>query len=837
MRVMFEPKEGTDQPTDGIDILSQAEIDHVVDYMQMGMHDRVAAKKGRAMVTSPHWWDDKMMVTGKYEKDEFVARVMDHIADQYDGPVGSDPPTGSFPRMEDGSDKNSADTANFRRSSVGSAPHDDEEGISDEEKSDSDPEEAYTAVRSVVSILKQAAEEAQENPKVAELKERLINAYPRLFSGVANKNPPDRGRFGTARIKLKPNPKIYRHREYQLQGDRAEAMKKLLAEFIERGWIEPSDSEWPKKEKGEWRLVVDYRGLNEQTEHNSYSLPLIDTILQKQQKKRIFTVLDLKHGYHQMPLHPDSRPCTAMSTPLGPMQWKVVPMGAKNGNAAFERMMEDLLRPVRDCADPFVDDIIIGSGRGDMTEDELIEAHEKDMHRVLSKLDKHNMVCKPTKASLFMRELEFAGHVVGHGQRRPMPGKLASLHHWEKPQTISELRSFMGFCNYYSGYVRIYAELLGPLHKMLQVGKFDGQNGSKKKLAWTPEAKDTFSSLKERLLGQLGLFLVDPDKGFVLRTDASDHAVGAVLEQVRDDGSHVPMAFWSRILAEGERRTWTAREKETYAIVCALRKWSGHIGLQPVVVCTDHQSLQRWQKEQGDTASGPVVRRARWHETFAKFDLSVVYVPGKENTVADCLSRWAYPAGKAWMDISSHGDAEETEEAKRIIEMEKAMEQEGVRCFVVMANCTDLAKFRGARVQAIREETLEQWMVAPVELVRSVLTEDWSDDYAASEHWSRYWNAVSALSDDEWPKGLTEDGVKLFLKDKLLVPENRMEELVDHWHNAKLMHPGRDKMQQDLEWRFKSPPGYYAILDKYCSDCAMCRATKSPNHSTADNPV
>ena len=205
--------------------------------------------------------------------------------------------------------------------------------------------------------------------------------------------------------------------------------------------------------------------------------------------------------------------------------------------------------------------------------------------------------------------------------------------------------------------------------------------------------------------------------------------------------------------------------------------------------------------------------------------------------MTDCLSRWAYPAGKAWMDISRHGDAKETEEAKRIIEMEKTMEQEGVKCFVVMASRTELAKFWGACVQAIRKETLEQWMVAPVELVRSVLTEDWSDDYAASEHWSKYWNAVSAPSDDEWPEGLTEDGDKLFLKDKLLVPENRVEELIDHWHNAQLMHPGRDKMQQDLQWRFKFPPGYYAILDRYCSDCAVCRATKSPNHSTAGNPV
>ena len=106
------------------------------------------------------------------------------------------------------------------------------------------------------------------------------------------------------------------------------------------------------------------------------------------------------------------------------------------------------------------------------------------------------------------------------------------------------------------------------------------------------------------------------------------------------------------------------------------------------------------------------------------------------------------------MDLSSHGDAEETEEAKRIIEMEKAMEQEGVKCFVVMANRTHLAKFRGARVQAIGEETLEQWMVAPVELVRSVLTEDWSDDYAASEHWSKYWNAVRAPVGRRMARGL-----------------------------------------------------------------------------------
>ena len=102
---------------------------------------------------------------------------------------------------------------NFRRLSVGTAAHVDEQGISDEEMSDVDPQEAYTAVKSVASIARKAVEEAQEIPNVAELQDRLFEAYLRLFSGVANRNPLDRGEFGRAKIKLKAKPKTYRHRE------------------------------------------------------------------------------------------------------------------------------------------------------------------------------------------------------------------------------------------------------------------------------------------------------------------------------------------------------------------------------------------------------------------------------------------------------------------------------------------------------------------------------------------------------------------------------------------------------------------------------------------------
>ena len=167
--------------------------------------------------------------------------------------------------------------------------------------------------------------------------------------------------------------------------------------------------------------------------------------------------------------------------------------------------------------------------------------------------------------------------------------------------------------------------------------------------------------------------------------------------------------------------------------------------------------------------------------------------------MADCLSRWAYPAGKAWMDISMHGDAEETAEAKHIIEAERLSEEGEAKCFVVMGSRAELAQVRDANVQALEAQVMEEAMVRAIEGVQSCLTEDWSEDYTNSDHWLEYWNAVSAPSNDDWPEGLTEEGDKLFLKDKLLVPENRMEDLINHWHNAQWIHLGRDKLQKDVE--------------------------------------
>ena len=143
--------------------------------------------------------------------------------------------------------------------------------------------------------------------------------------------------------------------------------------------------------------MVHYSGLNAQTQHDSYMLPLIEDELQKQLQRRIFTVINLKDGYHQMPLADESCACIAMSTPLRPLRWKGMPMGVTNGNAAFQRMLQNLLERVRDCADPNVDVVIIVSGDPGMSFDELLKAHERDVTRVLDLLVRHKLTAAVTR--------------------------------------------------------------------------------------------------------------------------------------------------------------------------------------------------------------------------------------------------------------------------------------------------------------------------------------------------------------------------------------------------------------------------------------------------------
>ena len=285
------------------DLLTEQELDLVQGYMDQAFHELGSQPEGKGQDKA--WWEVDSIVSGSHDGDTFVRMVLDHMSSQ-DEPIGGNPPTyGDLFRGK---------TRHGALGHLGRPP---------ERSCGGTPQ-----VSSVVQVPGKAKAESDDCPKIQALRARLKQKCGEtFFSGKPVFPPPVRGPYGEAKIRLKPDPRVYRHREFALRGQRKEAMEKILREFIERGWLEPCHSEWaspcfvvPKKVAGEWRLVVDYRGLNAQTQHDSYTLPLIEDMLQKKHQQRIFTVIDLKHGYHQMPLAEESRACTAMSTPLGPLK-------------------------------------------------------------------------------------------------------------------------------------------------------------------------------------------------------------------------------------------------------------------------------------------------------------------------------------------------------------------------------------------------------------------------------------------------------------------------------------------------------------------------------------
>ena len=551
-------------------------------------------------------------------------------------------------------------------------------------------------VARVNELIEARGEAEEEDPRVAGWKNELLEEFGKtVLSGEIVPNPPVRGPYGYAYIQLKEGAVPQREKPFRMHGERERAHLQVTEDWIAKAYLERPFSfkqEWlhqsfvvPKKSATfPWRGIGDMRGVNSQSRRVNYPLPRIEDLLVKQGSKLIFSIIDLKQAFHQQPLHPDSRHLTCIYTPLGIYQWKVNVMGLMNASQQFQQMMDDRLSGVSDVATPFIDDIIIGTWvpQGE----DLLARHREDVHRVLKVLEADQFVADPAKCKFFVREVEFCGHILGRGTRKPSPGKLRVIEKWEVPKTISELRAFLGFTNYYSSYIHMYGDIVARLQEKLKVPRELGKKGSKHKVIFTDEEREAFDEIKHRLCSELLLQHVDPDKPFVLRTDASRYAVGATLEQLIGEDRHpteqdvidkktVPVAFMSRKLAKGQRN-WTPREQETYAIVLALQKWESWIGNQPVLVLTDHKALESWAKEVLDTPSGPLGRRSRWHQIFSRFDLSVGYIPGSQNLIPDILSRWAYPASQAFRDISKHGTEEDDAEMRDIIREEREEERQ-----------------------------------------------------------------------------------------------------------------------------------------------------------------
>ena len=416
-------------------------------------------------------------------------------------------------------------------------------------------------------------------------------------------------------------------RPRQLRPELLNFAKEEFKKLMEMGIIRESSSSWSsplhmvKKGDGSWRPCGDYRALNAITSPDRYPVPHIHHLMRQFHNCSVFSKIDLVKAYHQVPVSSSDIEKTAITTPFGLFEYVRMPFGLRNASQTFQRYMDSIFRDL-----PFVvvyiDDILVASSNKD--------EHINHLRQVLQRLSDNELRISVGKSEFILDKLSFLGFHVSASGVQPGPANVEAIKNYPIPTQFAELRRFIGMASYYRRFIPLFADMVAPLQDCITA-----HIKNPKLFTMTTEAAESFQTVKDSLQQCATLKSSDPSSPeFQLVTDASGVAIGSALHQ-KINGEFQPVAFFSRRLT-GAQKSYSAFDRELLAAYLSVIHFKPMIEGQHLTLITDHKPLTTAFRSQTPSKSD---RQQRQISMLTEYVADVLHVRGKDNVVADALSR------------------------------------------------------------------------------------------------------------------------------------------------------------------------------------------------------
>ena len=410
---------------------------------------------------------------------------------------------------------------------------------------------------------------------------------------------------------------------YRLNPSKQKYLKEEIKYLLENDFIEPSNSSWSSpcilvpKPDGSYRMCTDYRKVNSVTKTDTFPIPRMDDCIDKVGKARYVSKFDLLKGFWQVPLTDRAKEISAFVTPDGLFQYKVMPFGMKNSPASFQRLINKVIADLEGC-EAYIDDVIIYS--------DTWEEHLRIIREFFKRLSRAMLTINLSKSEFGQAQVTYLGHVVGQGEVKPVSAKVEAIANFPQPVSKKQLMRFLGMAGYYRRFCPNFAAVAEPLTQLLS---------KRVKFIWSERCDKAFEELKAMLQSAPVLAAPDFRSPFKLAVDASDVAAGAALLQEDDEGVEHPVCYFSKKFNKSQKN-YSTIEKECLALVLALQHFEVYVSSSglPIVVYSDHNPLVFIHKMKNKNQ-----RLLRWSLMLQEYVLEIRHIKGKDNVIADCLSR------------------------------------------------------------------------------------------------------------------------------------------------------------------------------------------------------